>query len=67
MELGVPAPIAINEATNLAKEYTCPKSARFVNGVLGRLVKENPGLLGDGKKEKEDEEKKTKASPGKLS
>lgn len=67
MELGVPGPVAVNEATILAKEYTCPKSARFVNGVLGQLVKENPGLIGDGKKEKEGKEKKTKTNPRKSS
>ncbi len=34
----VPAPVAINEAVGLAKEYSTDDSSRFVNGVLGRIA-----------------------------
>lgn len=33
----VDAPVAINEAIELAKEYSTDESAKFVNGVLGRI------------------------------
>lgn len=36
----VPASVAINEAVELAKEYSTAESGRFVNGVLGNLVRE---------------------------
>lgn len=34
----VPAPVAINEAVTLAKEYSTDDSSRFVNGVLGKIA-----------------------------
>lgn len=34
----VPVAVAINEAVELAKEYSTDDSARFVNGVLGRIA-----------------------------
>ena len=34
----VPAPVAINEAVSLAKEYSTDDSSRFVNGVLGKIA-----------------------------
>lgn len=34
----VPAPVAIDEALELVKTYSTEDSARFVNGVLGRIV-----------------------------
>lgn len=34
----VPTPVAIDEAVELAKEYSTDDSARFVNGVLGRIA-----------------------------
>ena len=33
----IPVGVAINEAIELAKEYSTDDSARFVNGVLGRI------------------------------
>ena len=36
----VPETIAINEAVELAKAFGTEKSARFINGVLGRLMRE---------------------------
>lgn len=35
--LGVPAPVAINEAVELAKRYSGDEGHRFVNGVLRRV------------------------------
>lgn len=34
----VPAPVAINEAVGLAKDYSTDDSSRFVNGVLGKIA-----------------------------
>ncbi|MCL5046182.1 MAG: transcription antitermination factor NusB [Actinobacteria bacterium] len=35
----VPANATINEAVELAKTYSTPESGRFVNGILGNLVR----------------------------
>ena len=34
----VPTPVAIDEAVELAKEYSTDDSSRFVNGVLGKIA-----------------------------
>lgn len=39
----VPAAVAIDEAIELAKEYSTDDSARFVNGVLGKIAQHAPG------------------------
>lgn len=36
----VPQKVAVNEAVELAKIYSTEKSPRFVNGVLGSVIKE---------------------------
>ena len=36
----IPVGVAINEAVELAKEYGTVDSSRFVNGVLGAIVRE---------------------------
>lgn len=36
----VPPKVAINEAIELAKNYSGPNSGRFINGVLGTIYKE---------------------------
>lgn len=36
----VPTSVSINEAVELAKEYSTPESGKFINGVLGRIAKE---------------------------
>lgn len=36
----IPPAVSINEAVELAKSFSNEKSAKFVNGVLGRLVDE---------------------------
>jgi N utilization substance protein B len=38
----VPAKVAINEAVELAKEYGGQNSPRFVNGVLGTVMSQQP-------------------------
>lgn len=35
----VPKPVIINEAVDLSKKYGTEKSGKFVNGVLGRMIK----------------------------
>lgn len=47
----VPYRVAINEAVELAKEYGTTESRRFVNGVLGALVRKL-GLDKNGRKRK---------------
>ena len=34
----IDAPVAISEAVELAQEYSTEESARFINGVLGRVA-----------------------------
>lgn len=38
--LDVPAAVTINEAVDLAKQYSTADSGRFVNGILGRIARE---------------------------
>jgi transcription antitermination protein NusB len=43
-ELGcgdVPVPVAIDEAVEMAKKWCAAEAPRFVNGVLGRVAREN--------------------------
>jgi N utilization substance protein B len=42
----VPPKAAINEAIELAKHFGTEESGRFVNGVLGRLMREKGGERG---------------------
>jgi N utilization substance protein B len=39
----VPDPVAVSEATNLARELSTDESPAFVNGVLGGILKNKPG------------------------
>lgn len=39
----VDAAVAVNEAVELAKEYSTDDSARFINGVLGGILMTQPG------------------------
>jgi transcription antitermination protein NusB len=42
-----PVGVVINEAVELAKQYSTEESGRFVNGLLGRLVRSGiPPLVG---------------------
>jgi N utilization substance protein B len=45
IDRGTPAKVAINEAIDLAKMFGSDSSHRFVNGVLGAIVTEQPELL----------------------
>jgi transcription antitermination protein NusB len=38
----VPASVAVDEAVEMAKKYSTAESGRFVNGILGTLVREIP-------------------------
>ncbi len=44
--LGTPTQVVINEAIELAKAYGTDDSGRFVNGVLGALVRAAAGPFG---------------------
>ena len=35
----VPSSVAVDEAVDLAKKYSTAESGRFVNGILGNLVR----------------------------
>jgi N utilization substance protein B len=39
----VPPEVAISEAVELAKRYTSDEAARLVNGILGRVAREEAG------------------------
>ena len=42
-----PVPVIINEAVELAKRYSTEESGRFVNGLLGKVVRSGiPPLVG---------------------
>lgn len=38
----MPPAVAINEAIEIAKRYSTAESGKFVNGVLGRILRESP-------------------------
>lgn len=40
----VPDAVAIDEAVELAKSLSTDESPRFVNGVLGRILRDRPGV-----------------------
>ena len=42
--LAVAAPIAINEAVELAKQYSTADSGRFVNGILSRIDRDRAAV-----------------------
>ncbi|CAB1242986.1 transcription antitermination factor NusB [Clostridium sp. MT-14] len=39
-ENSIPEKVSINEAIELAKKYSSDKSASFINGVLGNMIRE---------------------------
>ena len=43
-DLSTPPRVAINEAVELAKMFGSDSSSRFVNGVLGTLLRDGPSL-----------------------
>jgi N utilization substance protein B len=38
----IPPSVSVNEAVELAKKYSTAESARFINGILGAYLRENP-------------------------
>ncbi|MBA4548554.1 transcription antitermination factor NusB [Thermoactinomyces intermedius] len=44
-EKDVPKAVVINEAVELAKSFSGEESGRFINGVLGRVAKEEAGQI----------------------
>lgn len=40
MDDDIPVNVAVSEAVLLAKRYSSPKSASFINGILGQITKE---------------------------
>jgi N utilization substance protein B len=40
----VPGPVAVNEAIEMAKSYGGDESPRFINGILGNVIKELPEI-----------------------
>lgn len=38
--LKAPASVVINEAVNLAKKFSTPEAAKFINGILGKWIEE---------------------------
>lgn len=60
----IPAKVAINEAIEIAKAFGGDSSGKFVNGVLGAIMKEMPAKqvdIDNEKKAKEEAEKATAA------
>lgn len=48
---GVPPKVVVNEAIELAKHFGMEESGKFVNGVLGRMIREKGILAGEEKSE----------------
>mgnify|MGYP001407174573 CR=1 FL=1 len=46
--LGVPPKVVVNEAIEVAKHFGMEESGKFVNGVLGRMIREKQSLQGEG-------------------
>lgn len=53
IERDVPPKVVVNEAIELAKHYGLEESGKFVNGVLGRMIRER---LADGQSTREGEQ-----------
>ena len=43
----IPDSVAVDEAVELAKKYSTAESGRFINGILGSLLRDRPGLTSD--------------------
>jgi len=41
---GVPGAVAVNEAIEVAKSYGSEESPRFINGILGNIIKDLPQI-----------------------
>ena len=42
-EPGTPHPVVIDEALEIAKRYSSPRSSQFINGILDGVLKSRPG------------------------
>ncbi|MBW5446771.1 transcription antitermination factor NusB [Cohnella sp. CFH 77786] len=47
----LPPKVAVNEAIELAKHFGLEESGKFVNGVLGRMIREKEKRSGEGEAE----------------
>lgn len=61
-EPGVPAAVVIDEAVELAKEYSTEESGRYVNGVLAAIAR-SLGRLGDDGPEPAEAPEPTPSTP----
>lgn len=50
-----PVPILINEYIEIAKSFSSPQSARFINGILDKIAKENSQVANKWKAEAEQQ------------
>ncbi len=48
---GVPPKVVVNEAIELAKHFGMEESGKFVNGVLGRMIREKNSMNAEGESE----------------
>ncbi len=64
-EADVPPKVVINEAVELAKAFGGENSSRFVNGVLGTLLRNSGKEVGKAPKKKTTKSVVTKKSPNK--
>lgn len=46
-----PVAVVINEALEIAKNYSGREAPRFINGILGKIIKDLPDLRNMGEKE----------------
>jgi transcription antitermination protein NusB len=37
----IPASVSVNEAVELANKFSTPDSGKFINGILGKIIKDN--------------------------
>ena len=37
-----PAPVVVNEILEISKKFSTEKSSKFINGILGAILKEYP-------------------------
>lgn len=58
-----PAGAVVNEAVELAKKYSTKDSGRFVNGVLGALVRDHVGIEVAATQAEDDEETEPDVAP----
>jgi len=68
LETEVPPRVAINEAIEIAKSFGGDSSGKFVNGVLGALYNDEPGIQKrDNKEEMEAAKKEEQAETANVS